>query len=39
MQETVVKRKYKFLTNYAKSDDNILCYVCQNIALHELNMS
>jgi len=34
MQETVVKRKYKFLTNYAKSD-NILC---QNTALHELNM-
>ena len=37
MQETVVKRKYKFLTNYDKSD-NILCYVCQNTASHELNM-
>ena len=29
MQETVVKRKYNFLTNYVKSD-NILCCVCQN---------
>jgi len=37
IKETVVKRKYKFLTNYAKSD-NMLCYVCQNTALHELNM-
>jgi len=37
MHETVVKRKYKFLTNYVKSD-NILCCVCQNIASHELNM-
>ena len=37
MQETVVKRKCKFLTNYAKSDF-MLCYVCQNTALHELNM-
>ena len=37
MQETVVKRKYKFLTNYVKSD-NILCYVCQNSAPHEMNI-
>ena len=25
------------LANYVKSD-NILCYVCQNTATHELNM-
>jgi len=37
MQECVAKRKYKFLANYVKSD-NILCYVCQNTAAHELNM-
>ena len=37
MQECVAKRKCKFLTNYAKFD-NILCYVCQNTAAHELNM-
>jgi len=37
MQETVVKRKYKFITNYVKSD-NILCYVCQISASHEMNM-
>ena len=24
MQETVVKRKYKFLANYAKSDNNVM---------------
>jgi len=35
MQECVAKRK--FLANYVKSD-NILCYVCQNTAAHELNM-
>ena len=33
----VAKRKCKFLANYVKSD-NILCYVCQNTAAHELNM-
>ena len=37
MQECSVKRKCKFLANYVKSE-NILCYVCQNIAAHELNM-
>ena len=37
MQECVAKRKCKFLANYVKSD-NILCYVCQNTATHELNM-
>ena len=37
MQECVAKRKCKFLANYVKSD-NILCYVCQNTAAHELNM-
>ena len=36
MQECVAKRKCKFLANYVKSD-NILCYVCQNTATHELN--
>ena len=37
MQECVATRKCKFLANYVKSD-NILCYVCQNTAAHELNM-
>ena len=37
MQECVAKRKCQFLANYVKSD-NILCYVCQNTAAHELNM-
>jgi len=37
MQECVDKRKCKFLANYVKSD-NILCYVCQNTAAHEVNM-
>ena len=37
MQECVDKRKCKFLANYVKSD-NILCYVSQNTAAHELNM-
>jgi len=36
MQECVAKRKCKLLANYVKSD-NILCYVCQNTAAHELN--
>ena len=37
MQECVAKRRCKFLANYVTSD-NILCYVCQNTAAHELNM-
>ena len=37
MKECVAKRKCKFLANYVKSD-NILCYVCQNTATHELNI-
>jgi len=36
-QECVAKRKCKFLANYVNSD-NVLCYVCQNTAAHELNM-
>jgi len=39
MQECVAKRKYKFLANYViVKSDNILCYVCQNTAAHELNV-
>jgi len=37
MRDSVVKRKYKFLANYVKSD-NIVCYVCRNTSAHELNM-
>jgi len=38
IQECVAKCKCKFLANYVKSDNIILCYVCQNIAAHELNV-